>query len=434
MINNLFFGYAALRLNYTGLEDNRPEPVALSLPGEVSLLAGCTPDQALLVAKKKTLLKKGEDVRTGQRLRLFETEDVFLLSTVTGTVSGVGLYTGPLGRKLVRVNIVPGKEEVTDDGLFDTDNLDPASAHKFISQLPGRMRLLPLQGDLPPINELVVCAGEKDISVVSNQYALKHDGRRVADGIELLKRVSGVKKVTLAVPGDLAPCAGGMGARVLSLSRQYPAASPRLIAKEILGRAVPAAKPLAREGLAFISTETAAALGRIAQREAGVFDKTLSLVLKNGTSILVKVRIGTPISHILSLFNQSLVEGDYLIGGGPLTGVAIHDPDYTISPYMDGILVCAGEDILENGDYGCINCGKCVRVCPARVPVNLLVRHLTRGDYLKASDHFNLDSCLECGLCTYACVSKIPILQRIKLGKMKLRAMKQEVIDGGRAQ
>ncbi len=433
MINNLFFGSSALRLNYTKLDESQPGPVTIPLPEKVSLLAGCTPVQAGLVAKKKTLLKKGAQVRTGQRLRMFEQDDLFILSTVTGTVTGVGLYTGPLGRKLVRVTVAPLEEEVLDDSLFEPGNLDRETSHKFISQLPGRLRLLPVRGDLPPINELVICGGEKDLSVISNQYAMKHERELMVSGIDLLKKLSRAAKVTVAVPGSLDACGKGLGDGVFTVSEQYPSASPRLIAKKILGRAVPAATPLTREGLAFVSAETAAALGRISRKEQGIFDKTLSVVLKSGTTILVKVRIGTPIRHILSIFNEKLTDGDYLIAGGPLTGVAIHDPDYTVSPYMDAILVSAGEDILGNSDYGCINCGKCLRVCPASIPVNLLVRHLTRRNYVQASDHFNLDSCLECGLCTYICVSKIPILQRIKLGKMKLRAMKQELIEEGAA-
>lgn len=420
-----------MRLSYTTLDESQPGPVRIPLPEEVSLLAGCTPVQAGLVAKKKTLLRKGAEVKTGQRLRMFEQDDLFILSTVTGTVTGVGLYTGPLGRKLVRVTIAPVEEEILDDSLFEPEKLDRESSHKFISQLPGRLRLLPLKGDLPAIHELVICGGEKDLSVISNQYAMKHDRDRMVSGIALLKKLSGANKVTVAVPESLNGCGRGLGDSVFTVSGQYPSGSPRLIAKKILGRAVPAATPLTREGLAFVSAETAAALGRIDRKEQGIFDKTLSVVLKSGTTILVKVRMGTPISHILSLFNEKLTDGDYLIAGGPLTGVAIHDPDYTVSPYMDAILVSAGADVLENSDYGCINCGKCVRVCPASIPVNILVRHLTKRNYVQASDHFNLDSCLECGLCTYICVSKIPILQRIKLGKMKLRAMKQELIDEG---
>jgi electron transport complex protein RnfC len=71
-------------------------------------------------------------------------------------------------------------------------------------------------------------------------------------------------------------------------------------------------------------------------------------------------------------------------------------------------------------DYPCINCGDCVDICPANVPVNLLVRFLAAGQYTEGADLYDLYSCIECGLCSYVCPSRIPIYQYIKLAKYEL--------------
>jgi len=78
------------------------------------------------------------------------------------------------------------------------------------------------------------------------------------------------------------------------------------------------------------------------------------------------------------------------------------------------------KDIPYVSDYPCINCGECVRACPARMQVNMLIRILEAGHYEEALESYDLDSCLQCGLCSFVCVSKIPIFQYIRLAKYEL--------------
>jgi electron transport complex protein RnfC len=82
------------------------------------------------------------------------------------------------------------------------------------------------------------------------------------------------------------------------------------------------------------------------------------------------------------------------------------------------------DQILLNPDTPCINCGECVRACPAKIPVNMLVRLLENGLYEDAVDEYDLLSCIECGLCAYVCTAQIPILHYIMLGKFEFDRIK----------
>jgi electron transport complex protein RnfC len=103
-----------------------------------------------------------------------------------------------------------------------------------------------------------------------------------------------------------------------------------------------------------------------------------------------------------------------------MTGVAIFDEQRPIQADTDAILVQDAADVSLVSDYPCINCGECVRVCPTRVQVNMLVRFLEAGQYEDGAELYDLDSCVDCGLCSFVCVARIPIFQYIRLAKYEL--------------
>ncbi len=89
-------------------------------------------------------------------------------------------------------------------------------------------------------------------------------------------------------------------------------------------------------------------------------------------------------------------------------------------PDTDAVMVLDRAAAAEVTDYPCINCGDCIRACPADIPVNLLIRYLEAGHYEEAADLYDLHCCVDCGLCSFVCPSKIPIFQYIKLAKYEL--------------
>jgi Na+-translocating ferredoxin:NAD+ oxidoreductase subunit C len=113
-----------------------------------------------------------------------------------------------------------------------------------------------------------------------------------------------------------------------------------------------------------------------------------------------------------------------------MRGSAIYSLDQPVLPDTDAVMVLDRAKAAYSSDYPCINCGNCVRACPAQMAVNMLVRFLEAGHYQEAADSYDLYSCIECGLCSYVCVSKIPIFQYIILAKYELnRSITAEATD-----
>ncbi len=74
----------------------------------------------------------------------------------------------------------------------------------------------------------------------------------------------------------------------------------------------------------------------------------------------------------------------------------------------------------------CINCGRCVRVCPGRVLPARLATLAERGD-MAGFEKLNGMECCECGCCSYVCPAKRPLTQSIKsMRKMVLASRRKK--------
>jgi electron transport complex protein RnfC len=198
--------------------------------------------------------------------------------------------------------------------------------------------------------------------------------------------------------------------------------------KDVLGEVVPAGRNCEDLGICFIRAEAVASIGQAYVNGQIPVHKILTLVTKDGTQRLIKTTIGTPIRDILDKFKVSINAEDRIILGGPMRGSAIYSLDHPVLPDTNGIVVLDKSDAAYASDYPCINCGDCVRACPAQIQVHMLVRFLEAGQYEEAADNYDLLSCIECGICSFVCVSRIPVFQYIKLAKYELdRAAVSEV-------
>ena len=152
-------------------------------------------------------------------------------------------------------------------------------------------------------------------------------------------------------------------------------------------------------------------------------EKLVTVVTKDGVQRLAQVPIGTPLKDILAEFKETVTEGDRVVCGGPMRGTSVYSLDYPVGPDTDMVMIQDRRQVTERTDSACTNCGECVRVCPANIQINHLIRLLEAGQYQEAADNWDLFSCIECGFCSYVCESRIPVFQHIRLAKHTLESM-----------
>lgn len=424
MLKKSFLGLTNSRIEYELLPVKVPKPEKVAAAKSVTLFHPTNGDQSAAPA-----FQTGDRVKTGQKLALFAEDPTYVISSVTGTIASISSYTGDFGKAYSAITInIDENEELDEPFDNQTSSLDTAIAH--LSFLPGNPVYSALVEPEKAINTIVITGVDDDLLIGTNQYIVSSALDDIKKGIGILKEISGVERIVLVTAGESMQGYGHIGAEVKGLDTGYPAALPRMIMKDVLGEIVPAGSNCEDMGACFMSAEAVASIGKAYDNGQIPVSKILTLVTKDGTQRLIETTIGTPIRDILDKYDVSINEEDRIIFGGPLRGSAVYSLDHPVMPDTNGIVILDRKDAAYASDYPCINCGDCVRACPAQIQVHMLVRFLEAGQFEEAADTYDLLSCIECGICSFVCVSRIPIFQYIKLAKYELdRAKASEIME-----
>lgn len=426
MLKKSFFGLSKSRIDYEILPIKMPEPDKVFTSDAVTLLHPRSSEKNI-----PALFRSGDKVKTGQKIALYADDPAYVISPVTGTIASISPFTGNYGKSYSAISISMNAEDEFDDqfrGQIENPTLEVGL--NFLSCLPGKPPFHLFTDPEKPIDTIVITGVDQDLLIGTNQHLARTNLAAIKQGIKILKQLTAIDNIIMVMPGESMQGYGHIGAEVKALKPEYPAALPAMIMQNILGREMPADKTCEDLGVCFFSAESVVAISEAFETGNLPSTKMLTLIAKEGSRRLIQTAVGTPIGEVLKAFNITVNEKDRVVLGGPMTGSAIYSMDYPVQPDTDAIMVLDRTRAAYVSDYPCINCGDCVRVCPARIQVQMLVRILEAGHYDEAADNYDLHSCIECGLCSYVCVSKIPIFQYIRLGKYELdRATTSEATD-----
>ncbi|MGD9023025.1 MAG: hypothetical protein PVJ62_04510, partial [Deltaproteobacteria bacterium] len=172
-------------------------------------------------------IKVGDPVKTGQRLLGSPDSSEYVISSVTGTISAMAPYVGTFGQKYTAITIDATAQDDWDDTFGGEPSLD--TAVKFFEFAPGNPSFKPFADPEGSIRAIVINGMDQDLLLTANQSVIQNETADIKDGVDALRKMTGVERVVMTVPENLVQQASTTGADAKAVSSTYPNSLPHMI-------------------------------------------------------------------------------------------------------------------------------------------------------------------------------------------------------------
>ena len=212
---------------------------------------------------------------------------------------------------------------------------------------------------------------------------------------------------------------------VKALQTKYPQGGERMIIHACTGRDINSRMLPADVGCIVDNVDTLCAVYRAVMRGEPLMERIVTIT---GDAITdpcnYRVRIGTNYKELIDAAGGFVKEPAKIISGGPMMGFAVFDLDVPTTKTASA-MTCLTEDVVaELAPSACINCSRCVDVCPEHLSPKSLADAVEHNEEEKFLHQYGME-CIECGSCSYICPARRQLAQLIKgmrkiqMGKMK---------------
>lgn len=410
------------------------------------------PIQQNIGAPCKFLVKRGDEVKTGQKIA--DTES-YISAPIHSPVSGkvvknikvINPATSIFGDAILIAS--DGEDCWVDLGkLSDADNagelpkipgiIDSLSSKEILSKtreggvvglggaaFPTHVKLSPPPG--VNIDTVILNGCECEPYITSDHRVLLEYGKKVLLGLYIIKKVLSPEKVYIAIENNkedaieyIEKLTSEMGFedifKVVSLPSRYPMGAEKTLIKTILGRSVPIGGLPLDIGVVVNNVSTSLAIYEAVIEGKPLIERVITITgnFKNPNNLMV--RMGTPIIDLINYCGGVRGEANELIIGGPMMGISVVDINFPITKGINCILVKKSKPTFEQN---CIRCSRCVSICPMGLMPLMFVEFVKNGMHDACKDYY-IENCIECGSCAYICPANIPIVGYIKTGKISL--------------
>jgi len=433
---------------------------ALSTP---PLLETPVPEQVILplrhyVGEPATpTVSPGDSVRAGQLIATASGPNSLPVhASISGTVGAISEQLTVQGLRVPAITIdTDGTDSAVELPAPDTDTAT-LSAEQICERIQAAGLTtcgtlpVPLAADLAPVDQpkthlslthrpvtkgidtLIITALDREPALQATRYQAGREHDELPAGIEALKRVTGAERTVVVVDksSPIAPQITGLVAAdeeettsIVRLdARHFPVGLPVPLIKAVTGRELPLPYGHPRDvGVALCDLATVIAIGAGVTRQA---PQTEIMITVGGGSLkaqgVVAVKIGTPVGVLVEALGGVSRPPGKLIVGGPMTGMAHYDMSVPITKEVTGVFALSPDELtLTVGYRECINCGRCVAVCPVNLVPGMLSMYCAKDRFDEARQE-GLFTCIECGCCDHVCPSRRPLVHLFRHAKHQL--------------
>ncbi|MDT8438101.1 MAG: electron transport complex subunit RsxC [Wenzhouxiangellaceae bacterium] len=293
-----------------------------------------------------------------------------------------------------------------------------------------------LRGDwaAPEIHTLILNGSECEPYIACDEMLMRNRPEAIVRGGMILARALGAENIVIAIEDPMSAVREALEAAaktvdpsghclIAQVSKIYPEGGERQLIQVLTGAEVPHDGLPQDLGLACLNVGTAAAAHDIVIEGRPLSER---IVTVSGPAIAkprnVLAPLGAPIRELIAFAGGPIKAIDRLVLGGPMSGIPLADDSIPIVKGSNCILALGADDTRrEQPVMPCINCGECVRVCPASLLPQTLYQAIRGEDHDQARE-LNVFDCIECGCCAHVCPSHIPLVDYYRHEKGVLRA------------
>lgn len=426
---------------YDGKDLSKNKPIRDILPrGEVVY-----PLSQHIGAPAQAIVAKGDRVLAGQKIAEssgFVSAPVY--ASVSGTVKAVEprrVVTGDMVMSIVLDNDNQ-YESVTFVPWMPVENMTREDIISCIREagivgmggagFPTHVKLSPKEPE--KIEYVIANCAECEPYLTSDYRRMLEEPEKLVGGLKILLRLFDNAHGILAVEDNKPDCIELLRKltkeepriSVKTLKTKYPQGAERQLIYAATGRKINSTMLPADAGCVVNNVDTVVAVYRAIVEGRPLIER---IVTVTGDAVAepcnFRVPIGTNYSELIEAAGGFKGKPEKVICGGPMMGFAMFDLNVPTTKTSTALLAFTKDEVSAMEPGPCINCGRCVEVCPGRVVPSRLADYAERFDEEAFLANHGMECC-ECGCCSFICPAKRPLTQEIKsMRKIQLAKRKK---------
>lgn len=428
---------------YEGKELSKDHPIEKYLPkGDLVY-----PLSQHIGAPSVPCVKKGDTVLAGQKIAdAGGFVSVPLHASVSGTVKGIEKRLNATG-SMVDCIVIENDQQYQETE-FQEARLEDLTKEEILNRIkeggvvgmggagfPTHVKLAPK--DPSKIEYILVNGAECEPYITSDYRRMIEEPEKVVKGLQVILTLFDSAKGYICIEDNKPDCIAKMKELVKDIDRievkemmtKYPQGGERTLIYAATGREINSTMLPADVGCVVDNVETVISVYKAVIIGRPVNSRVVTVTgdgIKEPKNLLVLA--GTDMSELVDTAGGLKAKIAKAISGGPMMGFALYDLHVPCTKTTSAFLFLEHDAVSEAQEIqtACINCGRCVSVCPGHVLPARLAKLAERGD-MAGFEALDGMECCECGCCSYICPAKRPLTQSIKsMRKMVLASRRKK--------
>lgn len=360
-------------------------------------------------------------------------------ASVSGTVKAIEPHFNPTGSK-VNCIVVENDGEYQEVEYTPAKPLDALIKEEILNLIgeagivgmggagfPTKVKLSPKEPE--KIEYVIANCAECEPYITADYRRMLENPEELVSGMKVVLKLFNNAKGIFGVEDNKPDCIAKLKEltkdeprmEVLALKTKYPQGAERQLIFATTGRAINSSMLPADAGCVVDNVETLIGIHHAVIGGRPVMER---IVTVSGDGVKdpgnFKVLFGTNQRELVEAAGGFLGEPEKVISGGPMMGFAMFTLDTPITKTSSSILCLTKDEVAANEPSACINCGRCVEVCPSRIIPSRLADFAEHHNEEAFTKWEGLE-CVECGSCSYVCPAKRQLKQAI--GSMRKIAL-----------